>query len=124
MGTIAGKDLKLRLVKGADLKFEDVYVPEWDATVRVRALTAREMLARSEAMNDPARSREDIFAIVAAAVVTEDGEAILDVETVAARPFDIVNRIATVSLRLSGLTEKGPAKDPSPAAPGADSRSS
>lgn len=119
---IAGKELKARLAKGADLKHEDVLVPEWNETVRVRALTAREMLTWSEATST-GRSGQALFELVAATVVDENGEPIFDAAAVERRPFALVNRLAEVAVRLSG-DAKAQLENPSPAAPGVDSPSS
>lgn len=108
----ADRDSILNVV---DFETREVYVPEWKMTVRVRSMTAdeRDELENPMAMA-AARGKEASLAnfrarLMALTVVTEDGERMFSVEDAAAlgkKRASAVDRIATVAMELSGITNE------------------
>jgi hypothetical protein len=96
-----------------DCKIEEVDVPEWDGTVRVKALSGTER-DQIEAMvlgkSGKGRNYENLRArMVALTVVNESGERIFetnDVTVLGSKNARALDRIFDVAQRLSGMTAK------------------
>jgi hypothetical protein len=99
------------ILKADDLPFEDVDVPEWGGTVRVRALMASER-DRWEAMTyldskGNVTTPQDIRAkLVAFCCVDEEGNRLFtedDISALAKKSARAMNRLWTVASRLSAV---------------------
>lgn len=98
-----------------DRRTEDVYVPEWGGTVRLRGLTGAERDAYEASMlkrDRSGRQVEDLrnarARLIALSAITEDGTPLFDQNDVAAlgrRSAAALNRLFDVACRLSGLSE-------------------
>lgn len=112
--------------------FEDVPVPEWNGTVRVKALTAKERDAfEAGLVTGKGRNRkvslDNIRAqLVVASVVDDDGKLMFkrsDAEWLGDKSAAAINRIYDVAGRLSGVSDddleelSGNSSDPSGGSP-------
>lgn len=125
MGLI-GKD---DILAAQDIKTEDVDVPEWGGAVRVRVLSAADLLGFWEACRDEkgelVRSRVQP-ALLVRAVVGEDGAPIFSEENIGAlmaKSATAIGRIFSCARRLNGIGQEDEATKNSAAAPSGDSRS-
>jgi hypothetical protein len=117
--------LTLDAILAADqLKFEDVAVPEWGGTVRVRAMTGAERDAIGAALADKTKSADfgPLYAahVAATCMVGEDGKALFGIDKVAAireRSSIALDRVYEVAMRLNSASvedvEKNSLPDPS-----------
>lgn len=102
------------ILKAPDLITEDVEVPEWGGTVRVKALTGaeRDRLESSVISSRPGgqRNLNNIRArMVALAVVDADGKTIFqagDIEALGEKSAAALDRVFGVAQRLAGMSEK------------------
>lgn len=99
----------------ADLKTEEVRVPEWGGTVRVRSLTGLERdKFESESMEKRGDGYEAIFKnlrarLITLSVVDGEGNRLFkdgDAQKVGSKNAAALNRVFEVAQRLSGLTGK------------------
>jgi hypothetical protein len=84
-----------------DSSYEDVEVPEWGGTVRVKALTGRE---RIEYEKSDANSR-----LVQLAATDEAGHRLFsraDIEALSGKSAAALNRVVEVARRLAGLSDE------------------
>lgn len=95
-----------------DLKHEDVPVPEWGGSVRVRMLTGaerdefRKMAAQYEDGIPPVRFASSLLAL---SCIDEDGERMFtldDVDALEAKSAGSIDVPAAVAMRLSGFGAK------------------
>ena len=103
------------ILKVVDVKYEDVEVPEWAGSVRVRGLTGRER-DEFEASTAMLRGKqvvpflENIRAkLVAWCVVDADGNQLFtqhDVHALGEKSGAAIDRIYDVASRLSGMSEE------------------
>lgn len=106
------------ILNAPDLAHEDVFVPEWKGTVRVRALTAAERDAFEASVTEdtlgptgaPRMKRENFRAklVVRAVVSAETGARLFedtDLEMLGTKSAAAVDRLFGVAQRLAGLTE-------------------
>jgi hypothetical protein len=117
--------LTLDAILAADqLKFEDVAVPEWGGTVRVRAMTGAERDAIGAVLADKTKSPNfgSLYAasVTATCVVGEDGAPLfgLDkIEVLRARSVAALDRVYQAAMRLNSASvedvEKNSLPDPS-----------
>lgn len=100
------------ILKIEDQIYEDVEVPEWGGTVRIKALTAAERdqyeaLVFLDPKGEPAKRREDIRAkLVVFSAVDESGTRLFgekDIAQLSARSARAMNRLWAVASRLSGI---------------------
>lgn len=104
--------LRTRVLQVEDLPREAVHVPEWDATIYVRTLTARERDAfesqqlqlseRKRDTNDNIRAR-----LVVLASVDEQGVRVFadaDADALGNKASAALDRLATVALRLNRIS--------------------
>lgn len=122
---------KQQILQSCDLAHEDVAVPEWGGTVRVRCLTGAE---REEYDSFRLRAREKgdwrgvMARLLVLSLVDEQGQRLFaeaDVPLLASKSGKVLDRLTDVALRLSGLTDQA-VKDlekNSEAAPNGDSGS-
>lgn len=100
---------KSAILEADDLKYEDVDVPEWGGTVRVRCLTAADRYALLDASlgQDGTINRQRfVLGILAAAIVNESGERLftdVEVERLATKSYMALDRLVPVANRLNGL---------------------
>ncbi len=107
------------ILSASDLSFEDVEVPEWGGTVRVKMMTGTERDAfeagtvvrrgkRAELNLVNVRAR-----LVALTAVDEDGNLLFsqaDVEALARKSAAGLNRVFEAARKLNGLTEEDTAE--------------
>jgi hypothetical protein len=98
-----------------DLTYEDVEVPEWGGTVRVRMLTGAERDKFEESVMTRKGRQVDVklallrAKLVALTVVDEAGQRLFEERDVAAlgqKSAVALNRVFEVAQRINGLTEK------------------
>lgn len=98
-----------------DLDYEDVEVPEWGGTVRVRGLTGSERDSyEASVMQRRGKRYELVMAdarakLVALVVVNEEGARLFsdrDVKALGRKSAAALNRVFSVGQRLSGLTNE------------------
>src|SRR5215471_2388356 len=98
------------ILRAADLPTEDVDVPEWGGSVRVRALTAadRDRIEGEQAdASGPARFHNFRARLVARAAVDGAGRPLFgedDVHALAQKSAVALDRVFTAVLRMNGLT--------------------
>lgn len=104
---------KAEILAAADLQYDDVSVPEWGGTVRVRGLTGRERDAFEAAVTsakgkDVKLNLQNVRArLVALSVVDADGARIFDERDIGAlgeKSAQALERVFQAAMRLSGLT--------------------
>jgi hypothetical protein len=103
------------ILQADDLPTEDVEIPEWGGTVRVRALTGKERDA-FEASLQQQRGKEFVRVtanvrakLVAKCLVGEDGERLFsenEVNALGAKSVAGLDRVFEVAARLSRLSEE------------------
>ena len=97
------------ILGAADLKTEDVPVPEWGGTVRVTVMTGTQRDAFAASMaTPPAGTTKPPFvaALLAACTVDDAGQLVFtaeDVQALAAKSAVALERVADVATRLNGM---------------------
>lgn len=103
-----------QILAASDIQTEDVYVPEWGGTVRVRGLTAKQRAdwQRASLVQRGRMSEVNFQAttikLVALSVVDADGKPMFSEEhtkLLANKSSAALERIADVAMRLSGIGE-------------------
>jgi hypothetical protein len=104
-----------QILQADDLPFEDVEVPEWGGTVRVRTLSGQERDAFEASITEQ-RGRnirirpENIRArLVALSVVDEEGQQLFDesdIRRLGAKSAKALDRLFSVAQRLSGISNE------------------
>lgn len=94
-----------------DLSYDDVDVPEWGGTVRVRALTGAERDRFEASIAGGKKPSYDNFRskLVVASVVDADGERLFtqaDVQLLGKKSAAALNRVFEAAQRLSGLNDE------------------
>lgn len=106
---------KDQILAAEDTSFEDVAVPEWGGTVRVKALSGAERDQFEQSVMQRKGKRFEVNArnmrakLVAVSVVDEDGNRLFadaDVEALGKKSAAALDRVFTVAQRLSGLTDE------------------
>lgn len=104
---------KSQILAAADLVTEDVEVPEWGGTVRVRAITAAERDAFETSVVGDGKGKRNLVnlraRLAALAVVDEAGQRLFtdsEVEVLGGKSGAALDRVYSVAQRLSGLTEQ------------------
>lgn len=102
------------ILGASDLTHEDVHVPEWGGTVRVRALTASERDAFEASITEEtgtsARIKRDNIRtklVVRSVIDAETGARLFqdtDIEVLGTKAAAAVDRLFAVAQRLSGLS--------------------
>lgn len=109
------KYLNRDILQRRDVKVEEIHVPEWDMYVRVKALSGKERDAFEASIvqvqgRQTSLNMANIRAkLVALAVVDEDGNRVFsddDVDALGELNASALDRIFTVALRLSGLSQQ------------------
>jgi ribosomal protein L4 len=110
--TLLSKD---QILAAEDLPFQDVEVPEWGGTVRVRAMTGKD---RDEFEKDAMRyengeivtDRTNYRAkFLAKCVVNEKNELLFtakDVEALGKKSYRAIDKVFSVAIDLSGVSKK------------------
>ena len=105
---------KSQIFEVDDRKYEDVEVPEWGGTVRIRGLSGTERDAYEASIDKvvngkPVRDMRNFRArLVALAAINEDGSPLFDQNEVAAlakRSSVALSRLFDVACSLSGITD-------------------
>lgn len=103
-----------QILQADDLTHEDVEVPEWGGTVRVRTLTGSERDAFEQSVITRRGKQVDMnlenlrAKLAALTIVDEDGERLFseaDVQALAQKSAAALSRVFTVAQRLNGLTD-------------------
>lgn len=104
------------------LKTQTIPVPEFgeDAEIAVRGLTARQRWAfgqmASKSAEDASKGPEPSSYLIAIAAIDGDGHTLFqaqDADNIAEWPGDLVDRVSTVIMEMSGLGSKESGKDDS-----------
>lgn len=115
MGTFLSRD---QILSAVDITTEDVEVPEWGGTVRVKGLSGAERdrveAAMMSARTSKGKSRQvntDNFRarLVAASIVDADGARMFrdtDVKALGEKSAAALDRVMTAAMRLSGLNDE------------------
>ncbi|WP_284459685.1 hypothetical protein [Cupriavidus campinensis] len=120
---------KAAILGAADLKTEDVEVPEWGGSVRVAVMSG---LARDNWISRQGDGKVpySVFTarVLVSTVVDEDGQPVFDeadIETLRGKNQAAMDRVLAVALRLNGLAASAveEAEKNSDAAPSGDSGS-
>ena len=119
------EDIRLQILDLDDTQIEEVYVPEWNTTVRVRGMTgtqrakylaastverqAENRAARRKGLTTTDYDREFADArLVAWCVVSDKGNRVFmddDIEAINKKNASAIKRIVDVAIRLSGLDD-------------------
>lgn len=103
------------ILGASDIKSEEVHVPEWGGTVRVRGLTAAQRDAFEAASVTGNGKRRDVnlanirARLVALSVVDEKDQPIFnpgDVKALGEKSAGALDRVFSVASRLSGLSDE------------------
>ncbi len=106
---------KEQILKADDLKHEDIEVPEWGGTVRVRALTALEKDSFDKTTFMDAEEGENMnwegmrARLVSLTVVNDKGERLFtseDVVELGKKSAIVMDKVFAVAQRLSGFSKK------------------
>lgn len=104
---------KSQILAAADLVTEDVEVPEWGGTVRVRAITAAERDAFETSVVGDGKGKRNLVnlraRLVALAIVDDAGQRLFsdgEAEALGGKSGAAMDRVYAVAQRLSGLTER------------------
>lgn len=106
---------KETILKANDLPIEEVYVPEWGGTVRVRTLTGRERdhFEASIAVPEGRRMKYNLSNVrarlVALSIVDENGKLLFseaDVKVLSEKSGKALDRIYSVACRLNGMSDR------------------
>jgi hypothetical protein len=104
---------KEEILQAEDLPTEDVEVPEWGGTVRVRTLKGYERDKFEESITDQQGKTTRVIAehlrakLVALSVVDEDGTRLFDeqdVRRLSGKSAKALDRVFAVAQRLSGIS--------------------
>lgn len=88
------------LLAGDDRTTVDVYVPEWKKTVRLRQLTAAEMLAISEAPKN-----DGMFLLISMSAIDAQGNRLFkDVDRLRGKTAAALAVLQTAGLKLNGMS--------------------
>lgn len=102
------------ILGASDLQYEDVEVPEWGGTVRLRGLTGSERdefeagIVRRRGRDVEANLQNIRAKLVSLAAVDEDGKRLFseaDVAALGRKSARALDRLFSVAQRLSGLTD-------------------
>lgn len=102
------------ILGASDIKSEDVHVPEWGGTVRVKGLTAAQRDRFEAESVTGAGKRRDVNLVnirarlVALSIVGDDGQPLFnpgDVKALGDKSAGALDRVFSVASRLSGIGE-------------------
>ena len=103
------------ILQAQDLQYEDVDVPEWGGTVRVRTLTGRERDAFEQSVveqkgkNTKTNLRNIRAKLVALTVIDGEGKRMFntsDIELLGEKSANALDRLFDAARRLSGLRDE------------------
>lgn len=97
---------KDQIVEAADLTTEDVLVPEWGGTVRVKAMTGAQRDRFEAAMRESSKDYRSKLA--ATTIVDEHGKRMFtdaEIAELGKKSSSALSRITVVALRLSRITK-------------------
>ena len=101
------KALRDKVMASDDIKFDEVFVPEWDVTLPVKTLSASEMKKVMKYQDDSIRM---MILAVLYGCKTKEGEAVFDEKDLAQfeanKAFGPITKVATKVLELSGFDEE------------------
>lgn len=104
-------ELRDKILAASDLHKEEVHVPEWDATIFVRVMTARErdsFEAEQLALSKKDRGTDNIRArLVVLTAVDASGARIFgasDADALGNKAVNAMDRLANVAMRINRFT--------------------
>lgn len=101
------KALRDKVLASDDIKFDEVFVPEWDVTLPVKTLSASEMKKVMKYQDDSIRM---MILAVLYGCKTKEGEAVFDEKDLAQfeanKAFGPITKVASKVLELSGFDEE------------------
>lgn len=101
------KELRQKVLDSDDIKYDEVFVSEWDVTLPVKTLSTNEMKIVMKEQNDQIRL---MILAVLHGCKTEDGEAVFDPKDLAkfedGKAFSPITKVASKVLELSGFNEE------------------
>lgn len=112
MGNLLGREA---ILNAPDIETEDVAVPEWGGTVRVKGLTAGERDAYAESLlvgkgkNREVRMLDAHARLAAITIIDEDGNRLFsrnDIDALSAKSAAAIERVYDVAARLSGIEDE------------------
>lgn len=102
------KALRDKVLTSEDIKYGEVYVEEWDATLPIKTLSSGEMKEVTKHSTDQVRL---MIVAVLNGCKTEDGEAVFTREDLAIfetqKSFNPIRKVAEAILEISGFSEEG-----------------
>jgi len=107
---------KAAILEASDLPFEDVEVPEWGGTIRVRTMPGYERDTFEQAIADRTPSKKSPVRVagmkarlVALTACNETGEllfSLAEADALNAKSSKALDRLFQVAARLNGMTEE------------------
>lgn len=100
-----------QILAAADIRFEDVGVPEWGGTVRVKMMSGLERNRMETMLRDRRLDPDsaDMRAIMVAMAVVDDAGALLftpaDIEALGRKSWVALERVAEAVARVNALTD-------------------
>ena len=103
------------ILQANDLPFEDVDVPEWGGTVRVRTLTGKERDSFEESISQVRGKKTELrlanirAKLAARSIVDEDGNRLFsddDISALGKKSAAALDRVFAAARRLSGFTDE------------------
>jgi len=96
------------ILKVVDLDVKTVEIPEWNGSVNVRGLTARERDSFESSIGQSANLDNLRARLVVLCLVDEDGKRIFkdsDAAALGAKNAQVVNKLFDVARQMSGMTD-------------------
>lgn len=97
-----------QILSAADIKFDDVKVPEWGGTVRLMNMNGARREQFEEQMLNPAIDTR--AALAAVSIVGEDNNLLFTVEDItelSQKSYAALNRIFEAARKLNGMMDSG-----------------
>lgn len=94
------------ILQADDFVFQDVDVPEWGGTVRVRSLSGAQRVTLKKAIDNKQENIDEMLCVMA--IVDEDGNRILhqnQIQELTKKNTKAITRIAIKVLEISGLRD-------------------
>jgi hypothetical protein len=101
---------KSSIFEAKDLQHEDVPVPEWGGTVRMRQMNASEIQKFTEVMSVETNAKDGMFWMLIFCAVDESGEHLFteeDLPQLRTKNMGILNKLQRIGLDLNKLTAAG-----------------
>jgi hypothetical protein len=101
--------MREKILQASDIQTEMVEVPEWDVTIEVRGMSGADRARIFEALSADGDVKASLLfaeTVIATAYDPETGAPIFDADDVTAlmqKSAQVIDRLAKVGLRLSGM---------------------